>query len=67
VIYGQQYVDDYDTSPAVSRLVAAVSGAIHAVYRQEVQDGRTLPAADHVMPKVRGAIESALKRGQAGS
>jgi hypothetical protein len=60
VVYGQRYVDDYESSDAVSRLVADVMATIRAAYRQAAEASgarRNAPPPEaETLRKIRAAI-----------
>jgi spermidine synthase len=60
-IYGQQYVDEYQTTEVVARLVADVTEEIRAAYRREAGRNNGAPAISTGMPSIRRAIESKLR------
>jgi len=60
VVYGQQYVDDYEGGDAVSRLVADVMATVRTVYRQAAEASgarrNAPPPAAETLRKIRAAI-----------
>ena len=65
IVYGQRYVDDYESTEAVSRLVADVMATIRAVYQREAEislAGRKAPPpAVKTLRKVQAAIASKVR------
>ena len=60
VVYGQRYVDDYEGSAAVSRLVADMMGTIRAVYQNEAAIAsarlKAPPQAGRTLKKIQEAV-----------
>jgi spermidine synthase len=60
VVYGQRYVDDYEGSAAVSRLVADMMGTIRAVYQNETAIAsarlKAPPQAGRTLKKIQEAV-----------
>jgi spermidine synthase len=66
-VYGQRYVDDYERTPTVSRLVDDVMAAVDAVYRKEaglaMAQRKPSPPAARTLPKMHDAIASKVRGG----
>ncbi len=64
-VYGQRYVDDYDTSDVVGRLVSDVMGTVRLVYRQEAEISlarrQAAPPAADTLRKIHAAIDSKIR------
>jgi spermidine synthase len=60
LVYGQRYIDDYQTGDAVSRLVRNVTETIRAAYVRETGGTDRPPPVASAMPRIRRAIESTL-------
>ncbi len=69
VIYGQRYVDDYDSSDAVGRLLADVMTAARDAYRKDAEiakaHGNVPPAATQVAANIRVAISQSVNAPEA--
>jgi spermidine synthase len=66
VVYGQRYVDDYQASDSVPRLVAEVMAAVTEAYRKEAEVAATRrtgpPPSARALPRMQAAVRSALDR-----
>jgi spermidine synthase len=65
VVYGQQYVDDYEGSESVSGFVADVMATIRAVYRKEAEISavrrKAPPAMAETLRKIHAAVSSKVR------
>lgn len=71
VVYGQRYVDDYEGTETVARLVDDVMAAMRAVYEKEAAMSsarrKAPPAAARTLPKLRAAIAARIQNTPPGS
>jgi len=65
IVYGQKYVDDYERSDAVTRLVADVMATIRAVHQKEAEISVTRleapPPATKTLRKIQAAIGARVR------
>ncbi len=71
VVYGQLYVDDYETSGFADRFALEVMAAIHAAYKSEAAAARVkkqpLPPAAGTLRRIKAVIGSKVQSVQRGS